>query len=163
MGDLPGDAMGQVVAFTRHVGVKSNDYASRVVARPAAAFYADRQGDYSFVNQEWSRLTGVDQADAAGEGWLQSVHPCDRAEVASLWREVVGREGFCNLEFRLVTTSQRLVWVLCQAMPQYDMDGAYIGYGGMLFNITAYRSGAELPGLAAANAAEQGSSTREIG
>jgi len=133
--------MGQVLSFTTRESTR--DSRAAVISRPAPAFYADRHGRYSFVNQEWSRLTGIGQADAWGEGWLQSVHPCDRGEVVLHWREVVAHEGFCNLEYRILTPTQRLAWVVCQAMPQYDMDGILIGYGGVLCNVTAHRNSIE--------------------
>lgn len=146
--------MEEVLQFMARSHAKNHRAA--VIHRPTAAFYPEGDGVYSFVNQDWSRLAGVAQADALGDGWLQSVHPYDRAEVALHWRETVEREGFHNLEYRLSMPSQRLVWVLCQAMPQYDREGKFIGYSGMLFNVTAYRNGLEplaaLPAFAAMSA-----------
>jgi hypothetical protein len=122
--------MGQVVPFNRKAGTPDKASASKVVSRPVAAFYADREGRFDFVNADWCRLTNCNQAQAFGDGWLDTVHPDDRLHVARQWRDTIRDEKFLSIAFRLARSWP--LHVAFQALPQYDHKGDCTGYSGTL-------------------------------
>ena len=48
---------------------------------PAGIFQCDRQGNSLFVNNRYATISGVRESEAAGRGWLKSLHPLDRDEI----------------------------------------------------------------------------------
>ena len=87
-------------------------------AAPVGVFITDNQAHCSFVNQSWCELAGLDSAKALNQGWLQALHPDDRAQVQRLWLDAGNNAGSLNLEFRfsnLISGETR--WVLCKSKP----------------------------------------------
>lgn len=155
--------MGQVVPFKRKGAIVNKDSISKVNSRPVAAFYADREGHFDFVNGEWCRLAACLQSDACGDGWLNAVHPDDRLQAAKYWHDAVKGERLLSITFRLAGT-----WplrVIFQALPQYDADGCCIGFSGTLTALET--AGQKLPdpparSLSKASAQSTGIQTSEI-
>jgi PAS domain-containing protein len=48
-------------------------------AMPHIVWLMQADGSYTYVNQKWLIYTGLSWADSLQHGWLQAVHPDDRA------------------------------------------------------------------------------------
>ena len=48
-------------------------------AIPQIVWIADSNGRTSFINKRWHEMTGTQETDGLGRGWMESVHPDDRA------------------------------------------------------------------------------------
>lgn len=133
--------MGKIIRFNKRTSEAVAKQGASPVKRNVAAFAADADGEYVFVNGHWSRLAGVSQSSALGQGWLASVHPDDRGEVAGAWASAVRGERYFGLSYRLQgAAAGEARWVLNQAVPQHNDDGELAGYGGTIIDL------ARLPG-----------------
>ena len=104
---------------------------------PIGIFETAAGGDYMFVNERWSELSGLSRDEALGRGWLAAVHPEDRARVESLWDERVGANEEYVDAYRLLTSAGAVRWIRCRALPVTNEDGAEAaGYIGVLEDVT---------------------------
>lgn len=104
---------------------------------PAGIYLAAPNGDCIYVNKCWLGMSGLSQAEAEGQGWLNGVHPDDREKVFSAWRMMIESGGSFALEYRLLAVpSGKTIWVygLAQAFP--DSEGGCGGYLGINTDIT---------------------------
>jgi two-component system, chemotaxis family, CheB/CheR fusion protein len=108
----------------------------------------------------WRDFTGQSQDEWSGRGWLDAVHPADRARVEELWTETVRAERPLEAELRLhhaPSDSWRVTAM--RAVPVHDADGSVREWVGMVTDIT-HRKAAEAALLAAKDAAEQAARAR---
>jgi PAS domain S-box-containing protein len=103
---------------------------------PVAVWMADAAGGCTYCNQGWIDLTGHAIEQHRGDGWLQSVHPGDRAECMEAYlRAVHDRETF-RAEFRVVRYDGSSRWLTSTGVPRYGSDGSFHGYVGGCLDIT---------------------------
>ena len=70
-------------------------------SRLGVADWRVQQGD-NFVSAAWRALAGFDRANWSPEGWVEAVHPDDRAELrAALAQVSAGEAGRLRLELRM--------------------------------------------------------------
>ena len=72
----------RVAQRTAEVGHVARDLSAVFDAAPVGMVRLDAAGSCFRVNAEWRRMTGLSDADCTGAGWLDALHPGDRAEVA---------------------------------------------------------------------------------
>lgn len=106
---------------------------------PVGIFLSDPQGNFAYVNQRWSDITGLDREDSLGRGWETGLHPEERSEVGEHWRRVVRERGVFEREVRLSNPRGRLAWAQVRAQPLRDSQGAVEGYLGTLDDTTERR------------------------
>lgn len=97
---------------------------------------SNRDGDNTWCNELWQSYTGQSTAAAAGAGWLDPIHPDDRAEVLSTAQNARLRLQAWNMELRLRRADGSYRWMLNDASPRYDSSGRYLGYIGHCLDIT---------------------------
>ncbi len=139
------DQMAEAV-LQRDSALAASEARSRALAElaPVGLFRTDAAGGCVYVNEQWQRITGLDAAAAAGEGWTRVLHPADRARVTAEWQaaNVNGRQF--NSEYRYLTPSGEVVWVLGRASAEVGSDGAVIGHVGTITDITGRKRSEEL-------------------
>ena len=52
-------------------------------------------------NPSWEAFTGQSHAECLGLGWLDAVHPDDRADVSDLWQTAVAGRSLVEMRYRL--------------------------------------------------------------
>jgi PAS domain S-box-containing protein len=115
--------------------------------RSVAAFTADAEGQYVFVNGHWSRLAGVSQLAALGQGWIESVYFDDREEVLKAWLNAVQGEQYFGLMYRLQGSKGEPRLALSQAIPQHDDNGELVGYCGTILDLSRFSNDYKTPAL----------------
>ena len=60
---------------------------------PQIVLTADSQGQLDWANEYWREVTGLDMARSLGDGWLEAVHPEDRAGTAAAWHAATRLAG----------------------------------------------------------------------
>ncbi|MER3589160.1 MAG: hybrid sensor histidine kinase/response regulator, partial [Mastigocladus sp. ERB_26_1] len=55
-------------------------------AAPALVWVTLPNGDNIFFNDRWYEFTGQTQAEAAGYGWTETIHPDDAARILPNWQ-----------------------------------------------------------------------------
>lgn len=61
---------------------------------------ANAEGEVTVMSQPYGAVTGVSEQRALGDGWLQVIHPDDRARANGLWRQAVTAGTDYAAEFR---------------------------------------------------------------
>jgi PAS domain S-box-containing protein len=110
---------------------------------PVGIFMADAQGNTIFVNASWCSMAGLSPEEAQGQGWVQAVHPDDRAKVVGEWQEAVRGGVSSKAEFRFLRRDGTITWVHGTAVQLRDTNGRLTGYIGTVADFTE-RKAAEM-------------------
>ena len=110
-------------------------YATLTEAAPVGIFRTDAEGNCIFVNDRWCQISGLTPEAAAGEGWVQTLHPHDRDRVSSEWYRSTQENRPFQLEYRFQRPDERVTWVYGQAVSERHHDGQIVGYIGTITDI----------------------------
>ena len=81
-------------------------------------------GEVVAPSASWQAFTGQSAPEALGWGWLQVLHPEDRACVEEAWREAVARGAPYRGEYRLwCAARQHYAFSLARGVPVHGPDG----------------------------------------
>lgn len=97
----------------------------------------ETNGD-GFVVQDspsWRNYTGQTLDEWLGYGWLDAVHPEDRAYAERQWREAIAARGSVNADFRLRAPDDTWRWTNVLAAPVPDAAGRIEKWAGMNIDI----------------------------
>ncbi|WP_443192928.1 PAS domain S-box protein [Methylobacterium sp. NMS14P] len=83
----------------------------------------------------WRAYTGQTLEEWLGYGWLDAIHPDDRAYAERQWREAVAVRGLVNAEFRLRAPDGGWRWTNVRAAPVLDAGGRVEKWLGMNIDI----------------------------
>lgn len=83
----------------------------------------------------WRLYTGQTLEEWLGYGWLDAIHPEDRAYAERQWREAVAAHGLVDAEFRLRAPSGGWRWTNVRAAPMLDTAGQIENWVGMNIDI----------------------------
>ena len=103
---------------------------------PTGIFRADASGAWVWANRAWTEISGRAPEDSVGSGWLDAVHPDDRARVAAKWQDAIRTEGPCRLEYRVLEPNGMIRWVASRSTPAAGEDGVTHGHLGSVTDIT---------------------------
>ncbi|HEX4524341.1 MAG TPA: PAS domain S-box protein [Casimicrobiaceae bacterium] len=107
---------------------------------PNLVWRSDTTGACDYLNQAWLEYTGRKQEEEFGSGWMDGVHPDDRAR----WQEIIGEtfpaQKTFEYEFRLRRVDGTFGSMICNGRPYYDMQGRFAGYLNACYDNTARRA-----------------------
>lgn len=135
------DAEGNVV---RMVGVNMDitnrklaqiDFQRSVDVSPAILWISEKDGECSYLSQQWYAFTGQTKKEALGLGWLNAVHHEDREHAYQFFSKANANREPYYVEYRLRTAVDDYRWVIDAGNPRYDSDGFFLGYAGTIFDI----------------------------
>ena len=92
---------------------------------PDMLWFTDPAAGIDWHNRRWAEYTGQSPHQAAGEGWLQAVHPEDRARSRARLIEALRADGRLEHEHRIRSAEGRYRWFLVRAEPVRDASGAF--------------------------------------
>ncbi|GAX43027.1 PAS/PAC sensor hybrid histidine kinase [Tolypothrix sp. NIES-4075] len=99
-------------------------YRSLVTASSQMVWTASPEG---MVNSEivgWEAYTGQSAAEMMGWGWLDVMHPDDRAESAEVWSAAVANRTIYQLEYRIRAKDGTYRYFFGNAAPVLEADGS---------------------------------------
>lgn len=79
----------------------------------------------------WAALTGQSPAEVVGWGWLDAVHPEDRALVRDRWTRAIASGRAYEAEYRLRGPNGESRWTAARAAPLRDAGGAILEWLGV--------------------------------
>lgn len=121
-----------------------NRYRTLVNLSPVGIFSTDERGQFLDVNLRWCEMAGLTAKEAAGEGWVQSIHPEDRQRMLTDWYRAVQKQlPFKSAEYRLLRPDGITTWVFAQAVAETGPGGNTIGYVGTIADITERKQAEE--------------------
>jgi PAS domain S-box-containing protein len=103
---------------------------------PAMLWVTDAAGQCTFLSQEWRDFTGQDEAAGLGAGWLGPLHPDERPSVEAAFAAATAKRVPFSLEYRLRRADGVYRWVIDSGRTRLGDDGAYLGYVGIVIDIT---------------------------
>jgi diguanylate cyclase (GGDEF)-like protein/PAS domain S-box-containing protein len=113
------------------------------VHSPVGIYQIDREGNCLFVNHRWCEISGLTATDAAGQGWLKTLHPDDRAAVTALWHDAAATGSDWSMDYRYIRPDGKLVWVHGNAVPLRDRHDQVTGFLGNNLDITVRKRAEE--------------------
>jgi two-component system sensor histidine kinase/response regulator len=110
---------------------------------PVGIFRTDADGRSIYVNEAMCRMTGRTFEESLGFGWLEGLHPDDRARVYEEWGESVKNQLPFKTQSRLVHKNGSLVRTVAEADAVVDAKGKILGYVGTITDITDLKEAEE--------------------
>jgi PAS domain S-box-containing protein len=152
----PRDWRPEEVTLVRHVAQRCHESLERArVARdlaesearfrnmadfaPVMIWQARSDGASEYLNRRWLQFTGQSAPEAAGFGWLQALHPADRADVRERYSAALREREPVTLQYRLRRHDGEYRWCADMAAPRRGADGTFLGYVGSVVDITDRR------------------------
>jgi PAS domain S-box-containing protein len=103
---------------------------------PVMLWVAEPDGQCSFLSQGWRDFTGQDGDTGLSAGWLDPLHPDERASVEAAFKAAAAKRTPFSLEYRLRRHDGVYRWVISSGRPRFGEEGAYLGYVGIVLDIT---------------------------
>lgn len=111
-------------------------YESLVLALAQVIWTHNPQGEMVGAQPSWSAYTGQLRAQYQNRGWLDAVHPDDRAANVALFEHSVATQTPCVLEHRLRRHDGHYRYFSVRAVPVIAPDGAVREWAGIHTDIT---------------------------
>lgn len=100
------------------------------------AWVTESDGRCSYVSDSWYAFTGQAPGTALGQGWLDLVHPDERATVTQLFSDANARQAPFKCETRIRHCDGSYRWVIDTALPRFDDETReFLGYVGSVIDI----------------------------
>ncbi len=105
---------------------------------------ADARGQLTSDFAGWLAFTGQDEAAVRGEGWLDAVHPDDRARAAECWQEALARRQPYQAEFRVRRHDGAWRTMSCRGVPIATAAGEVLEWVCSCADVTEQKQEDEL-------------------
>ena len=102
---------------------------------PALLWVTAPDGSCTFLSRRWYEFTGQGEGEALGSGWLQIVHPDDRARAMTIFLGANGEQRPFALDYRLRRKDGSYRWAIAAGRPRFSDDGAFLGYVGSVIDV----------------------------
>lgn len=99
-------------------------------AMPQLVWTCTPDGRRDFFNRQWSEYTGVPAESHLGLGWLECVHPDDRARVMEKWTAALAESKNLGVRLRLRSAAGEYRWFRSRGVPLRGDDGEIVKWIG---------------------------------
>ena len=121
----------RLTAITRKASEEAQaSHKALIDTMPAHVWSALPDGSHDFHSRRWLEFSGLSAAEAAGDGWIATFHPDDRAKVVDKWRMAVATGEPFEAEARRRTANGEYRAFLGQARPLRDERGTIVKWCG---------------------------------
>ena len=137
------------VAERRRAEAEARDSGERfrvlTEAMPQLVWAATPDGRCDYLSWQWVDYTGVPEAEQLGWGWLEALHPDDRARAQECWEAAIGEagSGLYDLEYRLRAADGSYRWFATRGRTLRDADGRIVRWIGTCTDIDDRRRAEE--------------------
>ncbi len=97
----------------------------------------------TWFNQQWLAFTGRTMDEAAGYGWIESVHPEDASRCLDAYSAAFDAREEFQMDYRLRRYDGVWRWVAGHGVPSFAIDAAFLGYIGTCVDIADRKSAEE--------------------
>lgn len=97
---------------------------------PMGIFQADTQGQCTYANAHWQKISGLTLEQSLGDGWTQVIYEEDRKAVLAQWQDCVQKKSNFAGEFRLLNRHGDVRWIRTRAVAISNEVGEAIGFVG---------------------------------
>jgi len=100
-------------------------------------FQRDMAGNWTFLNQAWTEITGFSVSESLGKHFLEFVHPDDRLHVLHCLQPVLeGQKDYQHYKIRYRTKTGDIRWMKASVQLTITANGLATGIGGTLKDIS---------------------------
>ncbi|HTI49718.1 MAG TPA: PAS domain S-box protein, partial [Planctomycetaceae bacterium] len=117
-------------------------YRALVQATSQIVWTTDPDGQVVEDSPSWRTFTGQSYDQWKGAGWLNVVHPDDRARAADVWRRSVLSKSNYQVEYRLRSAAGEYRHMEARGVPVLDAEGKIVEWIGMNVDVTQQRQSA---------------------
>ncbi|HLV39343.1 PAS domain S-box protein [Xanthomarina sp.] len=103
---------------------------------PVAIFQADKDGSCNYVNEEWLKYSGLTFNEALGFGYVDAIHPEDKARVVNTWQKSISSGEKFVSDLRFLHKNGKTTWLSIKVVGLYDANNELNGYIGMALDIS---------------------------
>src|SRR6266536_1058035 len=89
-------------------------------------------------------FTGRSLQQMTGDGWVEDVHPEDRASCSKAYLDAFHKRQSFQIEYRVRRSDGEYRWINDSGVPLYGSDGSFRGYIGSCTDITERRRGEQM-------------------
>jgi PAS domain S-box-containing protein len=115
-------------------------FRSLVVATSTILWTTDATGVFQEDSPTWCGFTGQSHEQwRSGAGWLEAIHPEDRARASAAWQRAFATRGLYEVEYRLRRADGSYTPVVSRGVPVLELNGAVREWVGSITDITAQR------------------------
>lgn len=112
-------------------------------AAPAMMWQTDQQGASIYRSRGWQEFTGQPPARAIGFGWLDAVHPEDRARIGETILSANTAKQAFSAAYRLLRTDGTWRRIADAGNPHFSDEGAFLGLVGSAYDDTERKEAEE--------------------
>ena len=105
-------------------------------ASPLGIFATDTEGAFTYVNQRWLHIFGIDEGNSVGDGWERVLAPEIRTQITNEWQLLVKLRQEFDREFLLQHTDGNNLAVRVMSRPVITDENFLIGHVGMVEDIS---------------------------
>jgi PAS domain S-box-containing protein len=103
---------------------------------PVGVFECEADGRCTYVNSWWVSLSGRGRSQQLGYGWLEAIHPEDRARILEEWKNAARRGDPWRCEYRVQKPEGQDIWVRVVTTAASFQDGIPGSFVGTIEDIT---------------------------
>ncbi|MBY0525848.1 MAG: PAS domain S-box protein [Gemmataceae bacterium] len=126
----------ELVQATEGIRRSEQRYRSLVEATTAIVWSIPASGEVESDLLAWAAFTGQPQEQIRGWGWLDAIHPEDRALTARAWSSAVATRSPYQVEHRLRRHDGEYRHMLARGLPIKDNDGTILEWVGVHTDLT---------------------------
>lgn len=105
-------------------------------AAPAMLWVTGPDGACSFLSRGWYEFTGQNQETGLQFGWIEAIHPDERAGAKQAFLDANALKEEFSLEHRVLHVDGSYRWVIDTGRPRFDVGGQFLGFVGNVLDIT---------------------------
>lgn len=99
----------------------------------------DIDGQATGFSKSWYTLSGLDEAESLGSGWLTIIHPDDLVEMSIAWIDVIrNQRSHWTHQVRYRTSDGTYCWFLIRAQPYRDASGNVLRWYASMVDINQW-------------------------
>jgi PAS domain S-box-containing protein len=97
-------------------------------------FTADGMGEDTLAF--WQRITGQSREELEHGGWLDAVHPADRARIQEAWNKALEHKAAFETDYRILNSDNAYQHFKVSGVPVLNSDGTFRIWIGTMTDIT---------------------------
>lgn len=115
-----------------------SDEAFRAMAdrAPVLIWMSGLNNEGVYFNRPWLEFTGRTLEQEMGDGWVDAIHPDDRAYTTSTCSEALRNGIPFSMQFRMRRADGQYRWIVDTGLPRFHADGTLLGFIGSCVDIT---------------------------
>ena len=106
-------------------------------ASPSMLWTTDNDGQCTYLSRRWYDYTGRTPEQDLGLGWLDNVHPADRARTGEIFLAANAARAPFSFDYRLRCQDGSYRWFIDTGLPRVGAAGQPDGYVGTVIDIQA--------------------------